>query len=124
MENEIHYIYRSNGHSPSKRKGGRTSEERTDGGDSDTPGDNGSDLENRRQPAKTEEYYNGRNNGRFIKAQPPQGNGKKTKGAVHSSRAYIETRNASESKEHLAKSSAMSDTSETVSLSKLTPQYL
>ncbi|XP_046641646.1 unconventional myosin-XV-like isoform X4 [Daphnia pulicaria] len=107
---------RSNGHSPSKRKGGRTSEERTDGGDSDTPGDNGSDLENRRQPAKTEEYYNGRNNGRFIKAQPPQGNGKKTKGAVHSSRAYIETRNASESKEHLAKSSAMSDTSETVSL--------
>lgn len=107
---------RSNGNTPSKRKGGRNADERTDGGDSDTGEDNGSDLDNCRQPAKTEEYYNGRNNGRFIKAPPPQANGKKGKGAVHSSRAYIETRNASESKEQLAKSSAMSDTSETVSL--------
>lgn len=111
------YYERSNGHTPSKRKsGGRTTDERTDGGDSDT-GDNASDLEVHRSPAKTEEYYNGRNNGRFIKAAP-QGNGKKGKGAVHSSRAYIETRNASESREHLAKSSGMSDTSETVSLSE------
>lgn len=96
---------------------GRTTDERTDGGDSDT-GDNISDLDSRRPSAKTEEYYNGRNNGRFIKA-PSQGNSKKSKGAVHSSRAYIETRHASESREHLAKSSGMSDTSETVSLSKI-----
>ena len=105
-------------HVEEERRNNYSDEPTTDGGDSDTAGDNASDLEVRRQPSKTEEYYNGRNNGRYIKAQPPQGNGKKNKGAVHSSRAYIETRNASESKEHLAKSSAMSDTSETVSLSK------
>jgi len=58
--------------------------------------------------------YNGRNGApsRFIKAPFP---GKKAKGAAHSSRAYIETR-YSEQKEYSNKSSALSDTSETVSL--------
>ncbi len=64
-----------------------------------------------------EEYLNGRN-GRFIKAPLPGNANKKTKGAVLSSRAYIETRH-SEPREHFgSKASGLSDTSETVSLSK------
>ena len=71
---------------------------------------------------KADEYYHNGRNGRFIKAAVPSGANKKVvKGGVSSSRAYIETRH-SEPRDLSTgdrKSSAMSDTSETVSLSML-----
>ena len=63
-----------------------------------------------------EEFLNGRNNGRFIKAPMPAG-GKK--GAVQGSRAYIETRHSEPREQSVGKSSGISEASETISLSMI-----
>lgn len=100
------FKYRSSSSHVGKRKGSGQANGASesviayDSSDLDYPNQNGDD-------------FNGRNGAhRFVKAALP---GKKSKVNNHASKAYIETR-YSEHKEY--KSSGMSDTSETVSLSK------